>query len=91
MALNGQLRLQMIKKEITAQKMTDVGYPVFVKNTPIKTGNARAHTFKGTDEIDASYPYAVPLDNGWSRQSPNGMVKPTMAAIRAYIKKTLGA
>jgi hypothetical protein len=90
-ALNGSVRLSMISKEITAQKMTDVGYPVFYRNTPVRTGNARHHTLKSTDEIDALYPYAQRLDQGWSRQSPNGMVKPTMAAVREYIKKTLGA
>jgi hypothetical protein len=27
--------------------------------------------------IYASYPYAQRLDEGWSRQSPDGMTKPT--------------
>ena len=91
MALKGSLRLKMISKEITNQKLVDVGFPVFVNNTPIKTGNARRRTVKTTDEIDANYPYALRLENGWSRQSPQGMVKPTLRAIRDYIKKTLGA
>lgn len=91
MALNGSVRLKMLAKIITPQNLTNVGYPVFLKNTPIKTGNARSHTFKNSDEIDANYPYATRLDNGWSRQSPNGMVVPTIKAVRDYIKKVTGA
>jgi len=90
MALKGSLRLEFIAKNITSKQLTDVAYPVFVANTPIKTGNARRHTIKGTDEIRAEYPYAQRLDAGWSRQSPDGMTKPTIAAVQAYIKKTLG-
>lgn len=85
-----QNRVKQIKKVLDPNNLTNVGFPVFVKNTPIKTGNARSHTFKGNGEIDAAYPYAQRLDRGWSRQSPQGMVKPTIAAIRAYIKKQLG-
>ena len=90
MALKGSLRLEFIAKNITSKQLTDVAYPVFVANTPIRTGNARRRTVKGTDEIDANYPYAQRLDNGWSRQSPQGMTKPTIAAVQAYVKKTLG-
>ena len=90
MATNIQQRLAKVKKVLDAQNLTNVGYPVFYKNTPIKTGNARSHTVKGKTEIDANYAYARRLDDGYSRQSPAGMVKPTIAAIRAYIKAQLG-
>lgn len=90
MASNGSLRLEFIAKNITSKRLTDVAYPVFVANTPIKTGNARRHTKKNTDEINANYPYAQRLDNGYSRQSPDGMTKPTIAAVQAYVRKTLG-
>ena len=90
MTLKAVQRLEYIQKNITAKQLVDVGYPVFYKNTAIDTGNARNHTTKTTSEIDASYPYARRLDNGWSKQFPRGMTKPTLIAIRAYIKKTLG-
>jgi hypothetical protein len=83
-------RLKLVKKTLDPNNLANVGYPVFLKNTPIKTGNARSKTVKGNGEIDANYPYAKRLDQGYSRQSPAGMSKPTIAAIRAYIKKTLG-
>lgn len=87
---NIQDRLKLIKKTLDANNLANVGFPVFLKNTPIKTGNARSKTTKSNGEISALYPYAKRLDNGYSRQSPAGMSKPTIAAIRAYIKKTLG-
>ena len=90
MALKGVDKLKSIQAKITPQILTDVAYPVFVKNTPIKTGNARKNTVKGASEIDANYPYAVRLDKGWSPQSPKGMVTPTIDAVRAYIRKVLG-
>ena len=91
MALNGSVRLKLIEKNINSQKLVDVGYPVFVKNTPVRSGNARRHTSRMSNEIDAAYPYAKRLDEGWSHQSPAGMVAPTIQAVREYIKKILGA
>lgn len=66
-------------------------HKVWVKNTPIDTGNARRKTTLKNRTIDANYPYAVPLDNGHSRQSPQGMLKPTEAYIRRRLKTILGA
>lgn len=90
MATNIQKRVALIKKTLDPQNLARVGYPVFVKNTPIKTGNAVKHTFLNGVTILGNYPYALVLNKGRSKQSPDGMGKPTIAAIRAYIKKTLG-
>lgn len=90
MATNNQRSLAKVKKILDPSNLTNIAYPVFVGNTPIKTGNARRNTVKGNNEIDALYPYAQRLDNGYSKQSPQGMSKPTMAYIRAYIKRQLG-
>ena len=49
--------------------------------TPIKSGNARNHTYQGGDQIRADYPYAGRLDDGYSRQAPKGMVEPTIKFI----------
>jgi hypothetical protein len=87
---NLQARINKIKRVLDPNNLANVGFPVFYRNTPVKTGYARNHTQKINDEISANYPYARRLDNGWSKQSPNGMVKPTIAAIRAYIKAQLG-
>lgn len=50
----------------------------FVKNTPVRTGNARSKTrLRDKDTIGAMYPYAGKLDEGYSPQAPAGMTKPT--------------
>jgi hypothetical protein len=104
MATNIQKRIDKIKKVLNSQNLTNIGYPVFYKNTPVGNpslwkskppkgympGGARSRTTKSSNEISANYPYARRLDRGWSKQSPDGMVKPTIAAIRAYIKQQLG-
>ena len=50
---------------------------VFVKNTPIRSGNARRSTSLQGKTIKANYNYAKRLDEGYSKQAPDGMVKPT--------------
>lgn len=91
MALNSAKRIEYIQKTITTKELIDVGFPTFYKKTPHRSGNAQRHTTKSSTSIDANYPYAHRLDQGYSHQSPQGMVKPTIDAIRAYIKKKLGA
>jgi len=64
--------------------------PVFVANTPIRTGNARNRTSLQGNTILANYAYAGRLDQGYSRQSPQGMVKPTVDFIQQRVKKITG-
>lgn len=84
-----QARLKRLKQNLSAQNLCNIAYPVFIRNTPIRTGYARAHTQKSSTEISARYPYAQRLDQGWSRQSPNGMVKPTLEFVNKYIQREL--
>jgi hypothetical protein len=61
-------------------------FDFFVKNTPVRSGNARRNTrLVQKKTIVANYPYAERLDEGYSRQSPKGMTEPT----QDYIQKTL--
>jgi hypothetical protein len=83
-------RLAYLQKELTAQKLVNVAFPEFVKNTPVLTGNARRRTSKDAKSINADYPYAQRLDQGYSPKSPQGMVEPTIAAVRAYVNKIIG-
>ena len=65
-------------------------YEEFVKNTPIDSGNARRRTRLINNKIIAAkYTYASRLEKGWSRQAPQGMVKPTRAWAKARIKQIL--
>jgi hypothetical protein len=90
MALKSQKRIQDIKNNLTAEKITQVAYNYFKGITPQKSGNAKRHTTMSKNEIRANYPYAKRLDEGYSKQAPKGMVNPTIEFIRAYIKKQLG-
>ena len=62
-------------------------FTFFRAHTPVRTGNARKNTFLSKDTIIGAYPYAQKLDDGYSKQAPDGMSKPT----EAYIKKRLDA
>lgn len=62
----------------------------FVQNTPKKTGNARSKTkLVGNSTINAGYPYARRLDNGYSKQSPRGMIKPTKEWLIRKLKQIM--
>lgn len=79
------------KKAQQLQQLPKDAHRVWVQNTPIDTGNARRKTQLKGNVIDANYPYAVPLDQGHSRQSKQGMSKPTEAYIRRRLRTILGA
>jgi len=84
------LRVKEIKGVLNADKMAKLALPTFKANTPIKTGNARSNTGVFKNEIIADYPYATRLDEGYSKQKPNGMTRPTIKFLQDYIKKNLG-
>jgi hypothetical protein len=71
-------------------KLPDEAYDVFRKETPIRTGNARSKTRLRGDVIDANYPYAGRLDDGYSRQSPSGMTEPTLQFLRRRVRQIIG-
>lgn len=87
--VNGVQKLSNNLKKIQRKldKVPDEAYKVFVANTPIRSGNARRNTKLKKDTIAANYPYAKRLNEGWSKQSPKGMVEPTMNFIRKRIKQ----
>jgi hypothetical protein len=57
--------------------------------TPIKSGNARRNTILKDHEIQANYPYAKRLDEGYSKQAPDGMSKPTIEEIRRMVDRVM--
>jgi hypothetical protein len=80
-------KLEQLKKNLTPERIAKQAYPVFRENTPIKSGNARRNTHLRGNTVQGDYPYAVPLDQGRSDQSPDGMFKPTVEFIEKYIAK----
>jgi len=81
------LRLKQIEKEITAEAMAKEGYTYFRKVTPFRTGNAKQNTFLNGDTIEATYPYARRLDEGYSPQARDGMTRPTVTHVQEWVKK----
>lgn len=61
----------------------------FVQQTPVRSGNARRHTRLRGRTIEAQYPYAQRLDDGWSKQAPDGMTTPVQRFINNEIKKIM--
>lgn len=50
----------------------------FKNSTPVRSGNARSRTRTVGERITADYGYAGRLDEGWSKQAPNGMTEPSV-------------
>jgi hypothetical protein len=84
-----QVSSKLKKIQTKLDKLPDEAHKVFVANTPIRSGNARRNTKLQKDTIKANYPYAKRLDEGYSKQAPEGMVQPTVEFIRDRIKQIL--
>jgi len=75
-----------------SKKFNDVPKKAFQfwrKITPKRSGNAKRKTLLKGDTIYARYPYARRLDEGWSRQAPDGMSDPTFEFIQKITKKII--
>lgn len=80
---------QMGKAKKLADDLPEQAYKEFVKNTPKDTGNARNKTKLQKNTIVADYPYSQRLDDGYSKQSPKGMVEPTEQWIQQEVDRRL--
>jgi hypothetical protein len=79
-----------IKKMKAALEQLPVqAYKEWVKDTPIRTGNARRRTRLNQNTIVAQYPYAQKLDEGSSQQAPKGMSEPVTKFVEAQMKKIM--
>ena len=64
-------------------------YEYFKQITPIDSGNARRNTSLRGLTIEANYPYASSLDEGHSKQAPEGMIEPAAAYMEDLIEKEI--
>jgi hypothetical protein len=80
-------RINDLNKALDSKKLAMEAYKYFRGVTPFKTGNAKRNTHLAGDTIIADYPYAQRLDNGYSKQAPGGMTKPTDQFVSTYIKR----
>ena len=78
---------QAIARQLKA--VPQQAFEFWVKTTPVRTGNARSNTHLAGNTIEADYAYAHRLDEGYSKQAPSGMSKPTKAFIDQAVKKIL--
>ena len=79
--------LKRIQKKLA--QVPKEAFTEFVKDTPIRSGNARRKTKLRGQTIVADYAYAKRLDEGYSKQSPDGMTKPTEAFIQNRTQQIL--
>jgi len=83
-------QINELERALDPNNLAREAYDYFRNITPIAEvngGNARRNTNLRGNEIQARYPYAQRLDEGWSKQAPQGMTKPTEKFIQEYIKK----
>ena len=80
--------MQRIEREAVSSWNNTGSY--FKKITPKDTGNARRNTRTKTKEILADYAYAGRLDEGWSKQAPNGMTDPAIEYFEKDLNFRLG-
>ena len=93
------MRVNVIKQGISAsllgkrrklKRIIPQATEYFKSVTPIRSGNARRNTKQYKEGINADYPYAKRLDNGWSRQAPRGMSEPTLKYIKKQVRSIFG-
>lgn len=81
------------RKAKLLQPIPKKGYDHFKTVTPIDSGNAKSKTKYSTTRnggrITGDYNYANRLNNGYSRQAPEGMTEPTIEHIQKEIKRVL--
>lgn len=74
------------KRAKQLEKVAKLAHKKWVEVTPKRSGNAKNKTkLVNRDTIHANYPYAKRLDEGYSKQAPQGMLDPTVK----YLKKEL--
>lgn len=81
-------QLKSIKQQV--DQIPQDAYDYFVSITPVDTGNARSKTQLKGKTIEGNYAYAQRLDKGWSRQAPDGMIKPTEKFIEKRVRQIKG-
>lgn len=89
MALVGRSKIKLRLGEVDRQvnRIKDFAAEEFRSITPIRTGNARNKTRRIQQGVEANYGYANRLNDGYSKQAPDGMTKPTVEAIQAFVRR----
>ena len=89
LTVNNTIKNSLRSIQTKLKNLPKEAYTEFVKDTPIRSGNARRNTKLNGNVINANYPYAKRLDEGYSSQAPEGMTKPTEEFIRRRMAQIL--
>lgn len=76
---------QVDKIDTAMKDVSRQAHNFFVSITPIQKGNARRRTRLVNGNIEANYAYAERLDEGYSKQAPDGMTEPTIKHIEKVL------
>jgi hypothetical protein len=79
-------RLEELKKLLSDKEIAKEGFKFFRSKTPVLSGNARRKTFLNGTTIEADYPYARRLDDGYSKKAKDGMTEPTIDHLKKWIE-----
>lgn len=85
--LTGNMKKKLKKFDADLKTLKSESLDKFKELTPRRTGNARRKTTLHGSTIEANYPYAAKLDEGYSSQAPDGMVEPFQKWFSKKIKK----
>lgn len=85
-----QVNKMFDQAEAIARTLPKEAYDEFRKETPFRSGNAFRNTKLNGNTIDANYPYAERLDNGYSPLKPDGMTAPTERFLQRRITDLIG-
>lgn len=80
--------LKSIQRQLRA--LPRQAHAEFVDLTPVRSGNARRRTRLNNNTITADYAYATRLDQGSSRQAPQGMTDPWTKWMAQQLKRIFG-
>lgn len=80
-------KLREISILLDENKLATEGAKFMRSITPEKSGNAKRKTTSNGNIIEASYPYAQRLDEGWSKQNQIGLIDPTIDHLEELIRK----
>ena len=78
---------RMKKLSELPEELLDQALDLVKENTPVQSGYARRNTKKQGNSIVSDYPYADRLNEGYSRQAPDGFTEPTIEQLRKEADK----
>lgn len=81
---------RMKKLSKLPEHLLDEALEFMKENTPAQSGHARDNTVRRGNKIVADYAYAARLDDGYSRQAPQGFTKPTIEQMQKETNNFVG-